>query len=62
MAEIIKIDDNYKEWISQTKDLYRKFQIKAASSVNREMLAFFYSLGRDLGNWKIRLRTKLMHN
>ena len=48
MAEIIKIDDNYREWITQTKELYRKFQIKAASSVNREMLMFFYGLGHDL--------------
>ncbi|MBQ9886822.1 MAG: DUF1016 family protein [Lachnospiraceae bacterium] len=52
MSNIMNIDDKYKDWLTQTKELYRKFQIKASVSVNHEMLTFFYGLGRDLNDLK----------
>ena len=48
MTDIIKSNDAYKKWITQIKEQYRKSQIKAASSVNREMLMFYWELGRNL--------------
>jgi predicted nuclease of restriction endonuclease-like (RecB) superfamily len=48
MSDIVKMDDNYKNWIADLRGRYRASQIKAASSVNREMLMFYWSLGRDI--------------
>lgn len=46
MSNIVKADDNYKNWITDLKSRYQSSQIKAASSVNREMLMFYWSIGR----------------
>lgn len=48
MSNIVKTDDNYKNWITDLKSRYQNSQIKAASSVNREMLMFYWSIGRDI--------------
>ena len=40
-------EDN-KDWIEELSNRYKGSQIKAASSVNREMLLFYWSLGRDI--------------
>lgn len=48
MDEIIKINDDYKNWIRNISDRYRSCQIKAAVRVNEEMLKFYWSLGRDM--------------
>ncbi len=48
MVNLVKTDDIYKNWILSLKTRYRKSQIKAASSVNREMLLFYWALGRDI--------------
>ena len=48
MGDIIKTDEKYKKWITHLKEQYRRSQIKAASSVNREMLIFYWKLGRNL--------------
>lgn len=48
MNDIIKTDETYKNWICSLKTRYRNSQIKAASSVNREMLLFYWELGRNL--------------
>lgn len=48
MANDVQIDEKYKNWISGIKEQYRRSQIKAASSVNREMLMFYWSLGRNM--------------
>jgi hypothetical protein len=42
------IDKEYRKWIKDLSSRYRKSQIKAAVKVNREMLAFYWSLGRDI--------------
>lgn len=46
------IDQQYSQWLEDLKQRYQYSQIKAASSVNREMLIFYWSLGRDIVNMK----------
>lgn len=41
-------DAEYFRWIKGLSSRYRRCQIKAAISVNREMLGFYWSLGRDI--------------
>jgi len=52
MNNVIKTDEIYTNWICSLKARYRNSQIKAASSVNREMLLFYWNLGRDLESLK----------
>lgn len=48
MSKLIKTDADYSRWIQELKERYRRSQIKAATQVNREMLRFYWSLGRDI--------------
>lgn len=49
MAEaIIKNDPEYLAWVQELSERYRCSQIKAAVSVNREMLLFYWRLGKDI--------------
>lgn len=48
MSNIIKVDREYTEWISDVSKRFRQCQVKAAMKVNDEMLRFFQSLGRDM--------------
>ncbi len=48
MSKLIHIDSEYKQWIQDLKSRYRRSQIKASVHVNREMLAFYWELGRDI--------------
>lgn len=48
MSKLIKTDAEYSRWIQELKERYRHSQIKAATQVNREMLHFYWSLGRDI--------------
>ncbi len=48
MSDQIRIDDEYKRWIQQISSDFRKSQIKAASTVNSEMLKFYWRLGSSL--------------
>lgn len=48
MSKLIKTDAEYSRWIQELKERYRRSQIKAATKVNREMLRFYWSLGRDI--------------
>lgn len=48
MKEKLTFDTRYKEWIEELRKRYKGSQIQAASSVNREMLLFYWSLGRDI--------------
>lgn len=41
-------DEKYSEWIADLSNRYQRSQIKAATSVNSEMLHFYWSLGRDI--------------
>lgn len=48
MSKLIKTDSDYSNWIRELKERYRRSQVKAATQVNREMLRFYWSLGRDI--------------
>lgn len=48
MSKLIKTDAKYSQWIQELKERYKRSQIKAASLVNREMLRFYWSIGRDI--------------
>ena len=43
MSNAIKMDKDYKKWIEEVGRRFRHSQIKAASSVNFEMLRFYYA-------------------
>lgn len=40
MKNLVEMDKHYKQWIKELGERYRSNQIKAASLVNRTMLAF----------------------
>ena len=44
----IQNQNEYKQWILDINTRYQTSQIKAATYVNREMLLFYWSLGRDI--------------
>ena len=48
MSNLIKIDKEYKNWISDVSKRFRKSQLKAAVKVNEEMLRFYWTMGRDI--------------
>lgn len=48
MSKLIKLDNEYSTWIQELSQRYQQSQIKAAIRVNTEMLAFYWSLGKDI--------------
>lgn len=48
MSQLIKIDNEYSQWIQNIGSRFRQVQIKAATKVNQEMLRFYLSLGKDM--------------
>ena len=46
--EIAFTNEGYTAWIESLSTRYRESQIKAAVSVNAEMLKFYFGLGRDI--------------
>ncbi|MDE5874768.1 MAG: PDDEXK nuclease domain-containing protein [Muribaculaceae bacterium] len=42
------LDKEYRDWIGKLSNRYHTAQIKAAISVNSEMLQFYWELGRDI--------------
>ena len=42
------LDKDYKQWVATLGKRFRQSQIKAAVSVNSEMLRFYWELGRDI--------------
>ncbi|MCR5041147.1 MAG: PDDEXK nuclease domain-containing protein [Clostridia bacterium] len=50
MNALLSDDSDYKKWLEQLTASYRRSQIKAAVSVNREMLSFYWLLGRDISD------------
>jgi len=51
-SKLIKQDATYRNWIQEISQRFRRSQIKAAVSVNAEMLRFYWSLGRDMESRK----------
>ena len=64
MQQITITDSSYTQWVEQLSQRYRQSQIKAALKVNREMLRFYWSLGRDIVAMKAEARwgSKFMKN
>lgn len=57
MSKSINIlDKDYAQWIQDLCRRYRQSQLKAAVSVNTEMLRFYWDLGRDIVKMKIEQR------
>lgn len=48
MSKLIKLDDEYANWIKEVSNRFRSSQIKAAVKVNDEMLRFYWMLGKDI--------------
>lgn len=48
MSNLLKIDNEYKNWITDVSKLFKASQIRAAVKVNSEMLQFYWSVGRDI--------------
>ena len=48
MSELIKADNEYKEWIAGISTDFRKSQIRASMKINDEMLRFYHKIGRIL--------------
>ena len=48
MSELMRIDGEYRKWIQELGDRYRKSQIKASIRVNNEMLLYYWSVGKDI--------------
>ena len=50
MSNLLKSDDEYKNWIADISKRFKASQFKAAVKVNSEMLQFYWSVGRDIAN------------
>lgn len=56
MSNLIKEDELYRRWISEISKRFKNFQIKASVNVNREMLLFYWALGKDIDRLKAESR------
>lgn len=56
MSQLVRIDKDYASWIEELSQRYKRSQIKAATHVNREMLKFYWSLGKDIVTLKAESR------
>jgi hypothetical protein len=56
----LKTNQDYKNWLCRLKNQFRKTQLKAAITVNSDMLRFYWSLGRDIVHKNSRWGTKLL--
>jgi predicted nuclease of restriction endonuclease-like (RecB) superfamily len=48
MSKLIKLDTEYKEWLSELKQRIRQIRLKAAVRVNSEMIDLYWSIGADI--------------
>jgi predicted nuclease of restriction endonuclease-like (RecB) superfamily len=48
MSKLIKVDNEYKKWISDLKQRIQQSQIKASVRVNTTMLELYWSIGADI--------------
>jgi predicted nuclease of restriction endonuclease-like (RecB) superfamily len=53
MSQLIKIDKEYAVWIQQVSERFRQSQLKASVLVNREMLSFYWMLGKEIVERKV---------
>lgn len=48
MSKLMQFDEEYRNWIKELANRYRRSQIKASIRVNNEMLMFYWSVGKDI--------------
>ncbi len=48
MSKHLILDKDYIDWIASLSNRYRSAQIKTAVNINREMLSFYWLLGKDI--------------
>lgn len=48
MNDMIRMDNEYIEWLKIIKKRFKSTQIKAAIKVNEELLRFYWSMGKDI--------------
>lgn len=48
MSELMRLDEEYRNWIQELGNRYRTSQIKASIHVNNEMLMYYWSVGKDI--------------
>ena len=48
MSELLRIDEEYRNWIQELGKRYRISQIKASIRVNNVMLMYYWSVGKDI--------------
>lgn len=51
--EFLSENDEYVLWLDHIKQLYSISQIKASLKVNRELLGFYWQLGKEMAERKI---------
>lgn len=56
MSRLINMDSEYKKWVEALSRRFKQSQIKAAVKVNRELLLFYWSLGKDIVEMKAESR------
>ena len=50
------IDRDYTQWVEDLSVRYRQSQIRASVKVNREMLKYYWELGRDIEEMRVEER------
>ena len=48
MSELMRLDEEYRNWIQDLGNRYKTSQIKASIRVNNEMLMYYWSVGKDI--------------
>ncbi|MBQ3718131.1 MAG: hypothetical protein II893_01865 [Methanomicrobium sp.] len=48
MSNLIKVNEEYKNWILEVSNRFRQSQLNAAVKLNEEMLMFYWSLGKGI--------------
>ncbi len=48
MSELMRNDEEYRNWVQELGSRYRASQIKASVRVNNEMLMYYWSVGKDI--------------
>jgi len=56
MSQLIKVDSEYAFWVSELSNRFKSMQVKAATKVNHEMLAFYWMLGNDIVKMQVEQR------
>ena len=50
------LDEDYLQWVQELCKRYRQSQVRAAVKVNRELLKYYWELGRDIEEMHVESR------